>query len=235
MISNTTSGWVRTAVVSLAAVALTYVCTQHSRDEASTRHASVPKLIQPVATNPLTSKSALDRSTAAGADANQQLVALNAKMVAMASELSGLQQQRTSVPSSREGAAALTAEEAQQQGDAQADAQATLIEQAVVGEKVDPSWAPAAENAIRRMFQDTQIESLQLVGAQCRATLCRIDIASNGSSPGAEDFDQSFRKLLVRMPWQGQGFGRVYDPFSSSPTAVFFLAREGQELPRPSS
>jgi hypothetical protein len=37
------------------------------------------------------------------------------------------------------------------------------------------------------------------------------------------------------MPWQGQGFGRVYNPFGPSPTAVFFLAREGASLPQPIS
>lgn len=221
MISNTASGWVRTAVVALAAIAVTYVCTQQPR----------APLIQRIPTHAFSSMSA---SNSADAEANQRLVDLNAKMAVMASEIATLQEQRASGPSSGEGAAALTAEEAQQQGDAQADSQAAIVEQAVAGENTDPNWAPAAEHAIRRMFQDTQIDSLQLVGTQCRRTLCRIDIASNGSMAEG-DFDQSFRKLLVHMPWQGQGFGRVYNPFGPSPTAVFFLAREGNALPQPSS
>jgi hypothetical protein len=41
--------------------------------------------------------------------------------------------------------------------------------------------------------------------------------------------------MLLHMPWQGQGFGRVYKPSGSSPMAVFFLAREGASLPQPIS
>ena len=193
--------WIRTAVISMSAVTATCLWMRNDHGDAS-----------PI---PLVAASATTQVTRNAKD----LETLNAQMAAMAAQIAGLKRQQASAPTRNADAAspALTPEEAQHRGDEQADAQAALVEQAVVSERMDPNWAPAAENAIRRMFQDGEIESLQLVAAQCRATLCRIDIASSGASAGAEDFDQSVRKLLVHLPWHGQGFGRVYDPFGPAP------------------
>jgi hypothetical protein len=121
-----------------------------------------------------------------------------------------------------------------QQANEQADAQQALVEQAIVSEKLDPSWAPRAEASLHSLFEQSEIHSLKLLSAQCRATICRIEIAPSDSE-GTGDFDRSFRRMLLHMPWQGQGFGRVYNPFGPSPTAVFFLAREGASLPQPIS
>ena len=109
-----------------------------------------------------------------------------------------------------------------------------LVEQAIVSEQLDPSWAASAETSIRAVFEHSEMQSVKLLNAQCRATLCRIDIAPSDSG-AADNFDQSFRRMLLHLPWQGQGFGRVFDPFGRSPTAVFFLAREGNALPQPGS
>jgi hypothetical protein len=114
------------------------------------------------------------------------------------------------------------------------DAQQALIEQAIVSEKVDPNWAPRAEASLHSLFEESEIHSLKLLSAGCRATICRMEIAP-GDSERTDDFDLSFRRMLLHMPWQGQGFGRVYDSSGSSPTAVFFLAREGASLPQPIS
>lgn len=228
MSSFTPIAGLRTAVVVLAAATATYLWLQYRDDDAPAVPRTTPNAIQRGPATPFASQVTRNEET---------LAALNAQIAAMAAQIASLKQQQASAssPDSNATSPALTAEEAQQRGDEQADAQAALIEQAVVAERADPNWAPAAETSIRRMFQDSEIESLKLMNAQCRATLCRIDIASNGSSPGAEDFDQSFRRLLVHMPWQAQGFGRVYNPFGPAPTAVFFLAREGNALPQPSS
>jgi hypothetical protein len=111
------------------------------------------------------------------------------------------------------------------------DAQQALLEQAIGSEKLDPSWAPRAEASLHSLFEESEIHSLKLLSAQCRATLCRMEIAPSDSE-GTIDFDLSFRRMLLHMPWHGQGFGRVYNASGSSPTAVYFLAREGASLPR---
>ena len=114
--------------------------------------------------------------------------------------------------------------------DEQTDAHEAQVERAIASERLDPTWAPGAEQSIRGLFQERDMQAVRLVDARCRATLCRIEIAQNEAADGG-DFEAGFRKLLIRTPWQGQGFGRVYDPFGPSPKAVLFLAREGATLP----
>jgi hypothetical protein len=173
-------------------------------------------------------------------DLDRALADVNQKMAELASQLSALKRARASGSAPAAAAAndsrqdaessGLTREELMQRADEQAEAQAAQVEQAVAGERLDPAWAPGAEQSIRGLFQEKDLQGLRLVDARCRATLCRIEMARNDAAQGA-DFEASFRKLLIRTPWQGQGFARVHDPFSASPTAVLFLAREGAALP----
>ena len=237
MIRNTKSTLIEaTLLVVAVAATTTYLWRHYDRSGHEVSAAASTKVDQPAVANPFASRSVMAHSTAAQRELDRSLADLNAQVAALAAQIASLKRQASSATGSQEPTApTLTREEEQQRGDAQADSQEKLVEQTIVSERLDPTWAPAAESAIRKMFDDGQIESLKLVGTQCRATLCRIDIASNGPAGEGADFDQSFRKLLVRMPWQAQGFGRVYDPFGPSPTAVFFLAREGSPLPQPST
>ena len=227
------------ATVLLAAVAATatYLWRHYDRSgEPEVSAAASTTVEHRAAASPFASMGVIAHSSAPQQEADRSFANLNAQMAALAAQIDSLKRQASSAtPNQEPTAPTLTREEEQQRGDAQADAQEKLVEQTIVSERLDPSWAPAAETAIRKMFDESQIQSLKLVGARCRATMCRIDIASNGAAGEGGDFDQSFRQLLARMPWQAQGFGRVYDPFGPSPTAVFFLAREGSPLPQPST
>jgi hypothetical protein len=169
---------------------------------------------------------------------DRSLADVNAKMAALTAQLESLKKQAEgtdAAPSvSPDGSFVEQVQQANEQAEAQEDAQQTLVEQAIVSEKLDPSWAPRAEASLRGLFEQSEIHSLKLLSAQCRATICRMEIAASDSE-GTGDFDLSFRRMLLHMPWQGQGFGRVYNPFGPSPTAVFFLAREGASLPQPTS
>jgi hypothetical protein len=238
MIRNTKFTLIEATLLVVAVAATTTYLWRHydGSGQPEVSAAASTKVDQPTMDNPFASRSAIAHSIAPQQERDPNLADLNAQMAALAAQIDSLKRQASSATGNQEPTApTLTREEEQQRGDAQADAQEKLVEHAILSERLDPTWAPAAESAIRRMFDDSQIESLKLVGTQCRATLCRIDIASNGPAGEAGDFDQSFRKLLVRMPWQAQGFGRVYDPFGPSPTAVFFLAREGSSLPQPNT
>jgi hypothetical protein len=227
------------ATVLLAAVAATatYLWRHYDRSGEPEVSAAASMTVEREApASPFASTGVIAHSSASKQEPDRNLANLNAQLAALAAQIDSLKRQASSAtPNQEPPAPALTREEEQQRGDAQADAQERLVEQAILSERLDPSWAPAAETAIRKIFDESQIQSLKLAGAQCRATLCRIDIVSNGAAGEGGDFDQSFRQLLVRMPWQAQGFGRVYDPFGPSPTAVFFLAREGNPLPQPST
>jgi hypothetical protein len=238
MIRNTKSTLIE-ATLLLAAVTATatYLWRHYDRSsEPEVSAAASTTAERQAPATPFASTGVIAHASTFQQDRDRSAADLNAHIAALAAQIDNLKRQAASATANQEPTApTLTREEELQRGDAQADAQEKLVEQTILSERLDPSWAPAAETAIRRMFDDSQTESLKLVGAQCRATLCRIDIAASAAAGEGGDFDQSFRNLLVRMPWQAQGFGRVYDPFGPSPTAVFFLAREGSSLPQPST
>lgn len=180
------------------------------------------------------SKHDLDRAVAA---MNRKMAALRAQLIqlkhAQASRIAE-HASPTAMPTRDAEAAAdpRARQEAARQAEAQAQAQVARIEETLATEEADASWAPAAESSLAEVFQHEELQGLQLVSVECRSTLCRIDIAANVSVADGSSFDEDLRKLLLFTPWSGQGFGRV-DPDGPSPTAVFFLAREGHALPQP--
>ena len=234
MTSSTKSAWVRTGVITLSMMAATYAWTQYAGHEA----AATPMVEQRRAA-PALSQNPLGNLMSGQQDMDRSLADVNAKMAALTAQLDSLKKQASATdaaaPSvSPDGSFAEKLQQANEQAEAQTDAQQALVEQAIVSEKLDPSWAPRAEASLHSLFEQSEIHSLKLLSAQCRATICRMEIAPSDSE-GTDDFALSFRRMLLHMPWQGQGFGRVYNPFGPSPTAVLFLAREGASLPQPTS
>jgi hypothetical protein len=191
-------------------------------------------------TGPLGARFSETASHSQADDAQRMLTEIDRRVTMLASEVSSLRGQTTAAPAlsvapaprRTESTSGLTREEEMQRADEQIEEQTAAIERAVAGQALDPSWAPAAEASIRSVLQQSEFEGVKLLDARCRTSVCRIEIAGE---PGMENgsFDERFRKLLIRTPWQGQGFGQVHDPFGASPTAVLFLAREGESLPLP--
>jgi hypothetical protein len=235
--SNTKPRWLPVAAIALGMVATTAYLWAQRDDGDAVRSLTTPSSAgERVALTVEDTRAGEEDLAPALAEMNDKVAALTAQIASIKREaLLGAMRGSPSEAGAREGAEAsrLSLEEETQRGEAQAQAQEDLIQKAVLTEQLDPSWAPAAETAIRRVFEEKQIESLRLVDAECRASLCRIEIAANEAGVDSAGFDQSFRKLLIHRPWQGQGFGRIYNPFGPSPTAVLFLAREGRDLPQP--
>jgi hypothetical protein len=181
----------------------------------------------------LVSKPEIERALA---EMHRQMATLRSQM----SQLEHAQASRatehaslTAMPT-RDAAAAAdprARQEARRQAEAQAQAKAALIEGMLATEEADASWAPAAGSSLAAIFQHEELQGLRLVSVECRSTLYRIDIAAHASVEDGSSFDEDLRKLLLRTPWSGQGFGRV-DPDGPPPTAVFFLARGGHALPQ---
>ena len=191
-------------------------------------------LFQREMTDAPVSKHDFDRALA---EMQQKMAALRSQMRQLehAQASRGAEQVSPSVAPTPDAAAAAhprAQREAARQAEAQIQAQADLIEETLQTETADPNWAPAAETAIAEIFQHEELQALQLVSAECRSTLCRIDVAANGLGTDGSSFAEDLRKLLLFTPWSGQGFGRIA-PDGPSPTAVFFLTREGHDLPQP--
>jgi hypothetical protein len=187
---------------------------------------------------------AIEDTPASKPELDRALAAMHKEIAALRSQVLQLEHAQASqaidytssvATPGREAATAadlLAQQEAARQAEARIQVQEALIEETLVTETADASWAPAAESALADVLQREELQALQLVSMECRSTLCRIAITPNASATDGGSFDENIRKLLLFAPWSGQGFGRV-DPDGPSPTAVFFLAREGHPLPQP--
>jgi hypothetical protein len=123
-------------------------------------------------------------------------------------------------------------EEEVMQADAQVQAQAGLVENTFSAEMSDPEWAGAAEVALQELFQSEDVIAIALVEAECRTTMCRLELAANNAPAGGPGFEEAFRALIHLLPWPGEGFSRIDNLDSESPTAVLYLTREGHFLPQ---
>lgn len=108
--------------------------------------------------------------------------------------------------------------------DQQALDQANFVSETHLKEAVDQDWAPEAQQTVHAMFVDEALAGFTLTSADCRASLCRIEMGLDDGILGPE----AFRKLQQNTPWDGAGFVQItLDP----PGAVLYLAREGASIP----
>jgi TolA-binding protein len=223
--------WTATLAFAAMAAAVTYQWKLHHVSPAPRSTAPISSAGEQVATRAIAA-TMVPRPQAGSEEFVRALADMESRMAALAAQISNLKQQHASNSGQDTGANTPGRDENERGGDDAAEAQETLMEAAIANEQPDPRWAPMAETTIKGMFEDQGLQALRLVDARCRTTVCRIEVAENESAVDGESFDQSFRRLLIRTPWQGQGFGRAYNPFGPSPSGVLFLAREGNDLPQ---
>jgi hypothetical protein len=160
-----------------------------------------------------------------------ELTALRSQLIQVEQDQAsmGLERTKTARASRAEGTAAdtppLTAEEEHERAKAQIRAQIEVFEGTMLMENADPAWASAAELALQEALQREAIAGLRLVQADCRTSLCRLDLALDSSlSP-----EGIFEQLIHLTPWNGHGFVQIDE---ESGEAVVYLSREGHELPQ---
>jgi hypothetical protein len=168
---------------------------------------------------------------------------LQRRSAAMSRELAALRAQRPGVdqdqaPRGREvrqsagagtgvGTTAHTPATTLEDEDAQAQVQTQIegFEGTLVEEAVDPGWASAVQLALQEAFDRQAMAGLHLVEADCRTSLCRLELVLDGAlSPG-----EAFEPLVHFAPWDGPWFAHIDE---ASGVAVVYLAREGDALPR---
>jgi hypothetical protein len=99
------------------------------------------------------------------------------------------------------------------------------LEEAASQEARDPVWAERTESLIRAAVH-TAGPGSQLAGAECRSSLCRIELAHSGTEAPA----RAVRGLLSTSGLQGESVVRQIqqgDRFFS----LVYVAREGTRLP----
>lgn len=101
-------------------------------------------------------------------------------------------------------------------------AQLTLMQETVVTEGADEEWASASALVLEETLQREELKGLHLVRADCRKTLCQLEL---NLREGAEE---SMRKLPFFTPWAGEVF---FHSDGKTGEAFVFIAREGHRLP----
>lgn len=89
-------------------------------------------------------------------------------------------------------------------------------------ERFDGKWAGPAEKKIKDDFLASNVPGLNLVGAKCRSTMCRVELIRNISMPEEE----SMHRVISLAPWAAPSIAHVAD----TGKVVLYLAREGHEL-----
>jgi hypothetical protein len=120
--------------------------------------------------------------------------------------------------------AAEPAEDEPARAEAQTRAQIEVLEGTVRVENADPKWASAAKLALNEAFHNEVMAGRRLGHADCRTSLCRLELLLEDSRSAEETFQQ----LIDFTPWDGQGFVRIDE---KSGEIVVYLSREGYALP----
>jgi hypothetical protein len=165
------------------------------------------------------------RSRLARVDRDQESSSQSLNQIAEKLSRAGLD--GSTVPAARDDkadGATLTPEEERERATARTQAEIDLLEGTLRAEKSDPAWATAAQLALHTTLHKEALPRVQLMKAECRTTLCRMELALDGSTA-----QESFRNLIDLAPWSGQGLIQLN---AETGLAVMYLAREEHTLPQ---
>lgn len=107
----------------------------------------------------------------------------------------------------------------------QIKAQVDMMEETLQYEPVDAEWSDSVRIALYKSVQENTTGNFEILNADCRSTLCRVDLTFDTALP-----EDSFRELQDLIPWNGEAFFQVDD--TDSGQAVLYIAREGYSLPQ---
>jgi hypothetical protein len=117
----------------------------------------------------------------------------------------------------------LTREERQYREQVLHDERAALYQKSHSEERLDPEWGSRAADIIRETLSGSEFDEVD-VSADCRATMCRVDLAYSDAEIGRA----AVTKLRHSRSWSGQ---RVTTVDTERNTVVSYVAREGFTLP----
>ena len=102
--------------------------------------------------------------------------------------------------------------------------QITLLNNTLLSEFIDHNWSEMAIEDVYESFQSSSLEKYTVLAADCRSTMCRIEVMLNEVPP-----EDGFHELGDSLPWNGEMFFQADD---ESGEAIIYLARVNHSLPR---
>lgn len=121
----------------------------------------------------------------------------------------------------------MSAERAEQQAAEQRSALNTVFEE----ETIDADWSTDATQALERAFASEELSNASVHSAECRSTLCRVDVEHEDPEKAGE-FEMWFGKQIAEMLPR---FSLFQEEVDGRAITVVYLARDGHKLPNPGS
>ncbi len=97
-----------------------------------------------------------------------------------------------------------------------------ILNLAMESEEIDTSWKSEVQERVYEALNGEDFGGLDLLEIDCRSTICRIDVASDGSELARENL----QKMTMSVLWNGAGFVT-----QEGEQVIVYLAREGEPLP----
>jgi hypothetical protein len=111
----------------------------------------------------------------------------------------------------------------------------SVLDQSFSEQPSDVEWSGHAEERVRVLFQPLTSNNTTLISVRCRTTLCRVDFLHAGATE-FHNFLGTLKTGGLMGGWKGELIGgRVGTNLAGPVRSVFFLAKEGTNLPLGSS
>ena len=112
---------------------------------------------------------------------------------------------------------------------------AALLEATLAGQNISAEWSrtaleqiAATVDQVRETLSPQTRDGLELVGADCRSTLCRLEFFHENQ----EAMENVIREVPHQLGWQTNGHMRLLHHPDGSSNAVLYLSRDGYSLPK---
>jgi hypothetical protein len=98
-------------------------------------------------------------------------------------------------------------------------------------QQLDSQWSHTAEQQLRELVLPLTNKETSLTSVQCRTTLCRVGF-SHVTEAAFQEFMKTIKTCVLGSGWKGQvAGGRVATNQDGKVSSVFYLAKEGANLP----
>lgn len=108
------------------------------------------------------------------------------------------------------------------------EANIALLDETISNESSDPEWSSTAITQINDLLAAEDFAGSELISTNCATTLCRVETLQTNAD-ATEQFIADFPLLIS---WNGSAFAEVIDHENGDQSVVYFISREGYQLPR---
>lgn len=182
------------------------------------------------------------RDMIASASASGEIEMVDPEVASLKQDIAALQEQLTSLGTEvRAGAGFVPAAQPQTEPKQSEEERRELAKQAVTermnyiesqfaNEDIDAQWGNNVETQLISTFQNPALQQSALVNAECRSTLCRLEVAHEDGADISE-FQSVLADETAKVAPEG-AIQQVVGPDGKT-RSIIFLARSGARIPDP--